>query len=110
MTQLEKLRLLLNVPAEENDLLELYLEFAKDIICDIRDSSDVEPQYLNVQVKIAAELYNKNGAEGQVSHDENGVSRNYGKSEVSDGLLQQITPFIKTPYSTRRVVNDASTT
>lgn len=102
MTQLQKLAILLKSPEEENSLLEMYLDFAKDIICEIRNSYVVEPEYLNTQVKIAAELYSKNGAEGQTSHGENGVSRTYGKSEVSAGLLEQITPYVKTPYSTRR--------
>lgn len=104
MTQLEKLSLILGTQADENSLLDLYLEFAKDIICEIRNSTDVEPEYLNVQIKMAAELYSKNGAEGQTAHNEIGVSRTYGKSEVSSGLLEQIKPYVKTPYSTSRVV------
>jgi len=107
MTQLESLETLLfpnGAQVDQRNLLEIYLDFASDIICDLRNASYVENEYLNVQLKIAVELYNKNGAEGQIAHGENGISRSYGKSEVSEGLLNQIVPFVKTPYSIKRVI------
>lgn len=104
MSQLEKLKLLLGNPEESDAVLEFYLENAKDIICDIRFSVDVEPKYLTQQIKIAIELYNKRGAEGQASHGENGIMRTYEKADVSPSLLSQITPMAKTPFSKIRVV------
>ena len=104
MTQLEKLKLLLGSPQESDSLLEFYLENAKDIVCDIRNTVDVEQKYMTQQIKIAVELYNKRGAEGQASHGENGIMRTYEKADVSPSLLSQITPFAKTPFSTPRVV------
>ena len=105
MTQLEKLKILLNGEDPENDpILNLYLEFAKDIICDIRHSDKVEAEYLNLQLKVALELYSKRGAEGQTSHNENGIDRVYDKTDVSEGLLNQILPVIRTPYSKVREI------
>lgn len=104
MTQLERLKALIGNPAESDAVLEFYLENAKDIICDIRFSIDVEQKYLTQQIKIALELYNKRGAEGQASHGENGIMRTYEKADVSPSLLAQITPIAKTPFSQIRVV------
>lgn len=82
----------------------VYLSFAEDIIRDLRNSNIVEPKYDNIQIKMALELYSKRGAEGQLSHGENGISRSYDKTDISIGLLEQVTPVIKTPYSNVRVI------
>lgn len=76
---------------------------AKDIICDIRKTTEVEPQYLNTQLKIAIEMYNKRGVEGQTSHSENGLSRSYEKGNISRSLLDEITPVVTTPFSHKGV-------
>ncbi len=104
MTQLEKLKVLLPEAQSEDALLEVYLEMAKDIITEIRHSDVVEPEYLNLQLKMAVEFYSKRGAEGQTSHSENGIGRTYDKTDVSTGLLEQIRPYVRTPYSTRRTI------
>ena len=36
---------------------------------------ELESQYMDLQYRIAIDLYNKSGAEGQLSHSENGISR-----------------------------------
>jgi hypothetical protein len=88
----------------ENDKLNFYLDNAKAIICEMRNSDEVEPKYLTHQIKIAVELYNRQGAEGQISHSENGISRMYEKADISPSLLAQITPMVRTPFSNVRVV------
>lgn len=105
MTQLEKLKLLLSNPNVDDVILEFYLDNASDIICDIRNSNEIETKYLGVQIKMAIEMFNKQGAEGQTSHSENGISRTYENADISDSLLKQITPIAKTPFSSVRVVN-----
>lgn len=104
MSQLSLLKSLLGDPSESDDVLQFYLDDARSIICDIRHASDVEPQYSTIQVKIAIELYNKRGAEGQVAHSENGINRTYETSDVSPSLLSKITPIVRTPYSEIRVI------
>lgn len=104
MSQLSLLRELLDNPSDSDSVLQFYLDNARDIICELRNSDIVESKYSNTQIKIAIELYNKRGAEGQTSHTENGISRNYESADVSPSLLREITPMVKTPFSTIRVV------
>lgn len=72
------------------------LDNAKDIICDLRDTEEVEQKYRNLQVRIALELYNKMGIEGQTGHSENGISRSFSSADVSFDILERITPVAKT--------------
>lgn len=55
----------------------------------------VEQRYEDLQYRIALDLYNKQGAEGELSHSENGISRGYESSWISEQLLQEVTPFAK---------------
>lgn len=102
--QLQKLKMLVGNPSDEDDILQFYLDSASDIICDIRNSDKIEDKYLTTQIKIAIELYNKRGAEGQLSHGENGIDRMYSRVDVSSDLLNQITPIVRTPFSKVRVI------
>ena len=105
MSQLTTLKELLGNPTVSDSLLQFYLDSAKNIICDIRNSNVVETKYLTTQIKIAIELYNKRGIEGQIGHSENGIDRTYEKADVSHSLLSEITPIVKTPFSLERVVD-----
>lgn len=98
MTQLERLkkRITENVPDEE---LEDILESAKAVILSRRFPfgailPDVEERYKDLQIRIAVEMFNKRGAEGETSHSENGVSRTYSSASVSEELLREITPKV----------------
>jgi len=104
LSQLSTLKSLLGNPIESDEVLQFYLDNARDIICEIRNSNIVEDKFLTTQIKIAIEMYNKRGAEGEVGHTENGIGRSYEKAEVSSSLLSQITPMVKTPFSPVRVV------
>ena len=104
-TQLIKLKKLLGNPTVEDDVLNFHLDRASDIICNLRNSNEVETKYLNIQLQIAVEMFNKIGAEGQTSHVENGINRTYDGGDVSQSLLAQITPCVTTPFSYTRIVN-----
>lgn len=54
----------------------------------------VEPRYQDLQIRIAEDMYNRLGAQGQLSHSENGISRSWGAEWVSEQLLQEITPMV----------------
>ena len=54
---------------------------------------ELEPRYLDLQFRCALDLYNKIGAEGQTGHTENGISRMYESSWISDQLLSEVVPF-----------------
>lgn len=55
--------------------------------------SEVPARYESTQVRIAAELYAKMGAEGQTSHSENGIARAWESADVAQGLLNEVTPL-----------------
>jgi hypothetical protein len=55
------------------------------------DGTVVPPRYERIQIQLAVELYSKRGAEGQTSHSENGISRNW--SERSP-LLSRVMPHV----------------
>lgn len=51
-------------------------------------------KYDGLHCEITAYLLNKRGAEGQVAHSENGISRSYGSADVPDVMLSQLVPYI----------------
>ncbi len=100
MTALERLQLRTNEPNEA--ILEDCLESAKNAILARRFPfqewpEEVPAQFLDLQVRIAMDLYNKIGAEGQMSHSENGTSRTYESSWISEQLLREVTPLVGVP-------------
>jgi hypothetical protein len=73
------------------------LESAKAVILSRRFPfgdypEDIEPRYKDLQIRIAVEMFAKRGAEGETAHSENGISRTYASSNVSEDLLREITP------------------
>lgn len=96
MTQLERLKI--RIPENNSDTeLEELLESAKAVILSRRfpfgeQPEEIEKKYYDLQLRIAVEMYNKRGVEGQTSHSENGVSRSYSSANVSEELLSEITP------------------
>lgn len=96
MSQLERLKI--RIPENNSDAeLEELLESAKAVILSRRfpfgeQPDEIEKRYFDLQLRIAVEMYNKRGVEGQTSHSENGVSRSYSSASVSEELLREITP------------------
>lgn len=100
MDNLERLKLRTG-ETDETILLDC-LESAKAAILSRRfpfgiESYDLEPQYLDLQFRCAMDIYNKAGAEGQLGHTENGISRSYESAWISTQLLQEVTPFAGVP-------------
>lgn len=99
----EKLEMLTAITGEENDsVLTAYLNIAGDVI--LRrlypfgtENTQVPSPYEVRQVEIAAYLLNKRGAEGEISHMENGMSRTYGDSYVPPSYLRGIVPIAEVP-------------
>lgn len=94
MTQLQKLKRRISVNDDTgNDLLDS----AEAVIMQRRYPfgewpDTLERRFLDLQIRIAVDMYNKIGAEGEMAHSENGVSRTYGAENVSTDLLNEITP------------------
>ena len=96
MTQLERLKIRITETVNDVELEDL-LESAKAVILSRRFPfgdvpEELENRYKDLQIRIAVELFNKQGVEGQLSHSENGVSRSYSSAGVSEELLREITP------------------
>ena len=80
----------------EDSLLTEFLESAKSEILARRypygnSPDELDVRYGDLQLRIAVVMYNKQGAEGQKSHSENGVSRSY---EDYDFLLAEVVPMV----------------
>lgn len=101
MTQLDLMRVGLSGEQPETEVLEYCLYLAKNAILQRRYPHGFDPnmelpsQFNMIQVEAAIATYNKMGAEGQVSHSENGVQRSYGSDYVPSRLLATIVPTIK---------------
>lgn len=97
MTQLERLKSRITEKDVSDTELEDILESAKAVILSRRFPfgkypAEIEDRYKDLQIRIAVEMFNKQGAEGEIAHSENGVSRTYSSASVSEELLREITP------------------
>lgn len=96
MDNLARLKLRTNEP--DDAILEDCLESAKAAIMARRYPfqewpEELESRYLDLQFRYAMDIYAKIGAEGELSHSENGVNRGYESSWISESLLQEVTPL-----------------
>ena len=106
MTKAEKLTMLQQICGDseaDSAMLSTYLDLAADIVVHRAYPfltsyvlADVPNRYDTLQVQIANELYLHRGAEGEKSHSENGVKRDYENGYVSDSLLKKIVPYTRT--------------
>lgn len=100
MTSDEKLTTLKTIVGGSNtdEVLSTYLTLAGGKILAKAypyntEVTEVPSQYHYLQIEIAAYLLNKQGAEGQTSHTENGITRQYENADVPDSMLKAITPY-----------------
>lgn len=96
MDNLERLKL--RTGEADETILTDCLESARAAILSRRypyhdGTASLEQRYVDLQFRIALDLYNKIGAEGQMSHSENGIARTYESSWVSEQLLKEVTPY-----------------
>ena len=96
MDQLERLKIRITENTNDDELVDI-LESAKAVILSRRFPfcewpAEIEDKYKDLQIRIAVEMFNKRGAEGETGHSENGVSRSYASANVSEDLLREITP------------------
>lgn len=100
MTQADKLVILKGIANESDEsVLLAYLGFAAEAI--IRraypfsnEENKMPSKYEMKQIQIAGFLLNKRGAEGEVSHSENGISRSYENADIPESMLSDIVPFV----------------
>lgn len=101
MTDIERLQIRLGLEADQDvDLLNELLVSSESAIMARRFPfkwtipPDFPPQYNDLKLRIAADLYNKRGAEGQLIHSENGTQRSYESAWISESLLREVTPVV----------------
>ena len=105
MTEVEKvsmLRVMVGQPNEgdwSDEVLTSYLAIAGRKILNRAYPYDdtiteVPRRYGYLQCDIAAYLLNKRGAEGEVSHSENGISRSYSSADIPEAMLSEIVPHV----------------
>lgn len=98
--KIEKLSVLISPDTATDDLLFFLLEQSEGIILNRRypfgapEGTSLSPLHEQIQLRIALELFSKMGAEGQLSHSENGVSRTWEAGDVSPSLLKLIVPCV----------------
>lgn len=99
MTQDEKLVALKAMVggSDTDEVLSAYLNLAGSKILAKAypynpEITEVPVQYGYLQVEIATYLLNKRGAEGQTSHTENGVTRQYENADVPVSMLKAVIP------------------
>lgn len=81
-----------------DEMIISYLDIAGVTICrkvypfDLT-KNEVPEKYALKQCEVAIFLMNKQGAEGETYHAENGVIRTYGDPNVPASMLKEVIPF-----------------
>ena len=98
--KIEMLRAMTDGMDDSRETLSVYLQLAGDKVLnrlypfkEDYSGMEVPGRYVSVQLKVAAYMLNKRGAEGQIQHIENGVHRNYGSADIPNDMLQEIVPY-----------------
>lgn len=90
MEALEMLKIRLGVSDNTRDgLLSLLLSEAQDTILDIIGREELPSRLISVQVELAVIAYNKQGADGESSRSEGGISRSFVDG-LPDDLKQRL--------------------
>lgn len=97
MTNDQKIEQMQKMLGEEQNpvVLGIYLQQSKQLILNKRypfgeQPQEVEPRYEQLQIELAISLFNERGAEGQSSHNENGVSRSW---RTKDEIMNDVVPY-----------------
>jgi len=100
MTNAEKLTALKTAILPDTDtdaVLEDTLKLSEALVLNkmypfgYEDGMTVPARYERLQIDLAVELYSKRGAEGQSSHNENGISRTWPEKSA---ILARIVPHV----------------
>ena len=83
---------------EEDHVLSTFLKIAGDkniarAYPFDHEETEVPKRYEYLQIEIALYLINKRGAEGEVTHTENGIQRQYENADIPASMLKEITPY-----------------
>jgi len=92
------------VDETDETMLSFYLDNAKSVILnklypydhDDNFAPELPERYYGLQVRLAAYMINKRGAEGETQHNENQIYRYYGSADIPNEYLNEIVPFVGT--------------
>lgn len=96
--KIEKLKVLISPDTASDELLHYLLEQSEGICLNRRypfgcpEGTTLSALHEQIQLRVAAEIFSKMGAEGQTQHSENGVTRTWEAGDISWSLLRQIVP------------------
>lgn len=96
--KIAKLEVLISPDTASDDLLSYLLEQAEGICLNRRypfgcpEDASLSPMHEQIQLRVAVEIFSKMGADGQLSHQENGVMRTWEAGDISPSLLRHIVP------------------
>ena len=99
MTEIEKLesmRVAIAPDTADDDVLLSEIQSAETMILNrmypfgYPEDAVIPRRYERLQIKLAVELFTQRGAEGQLSHSENGTSRTW---PAANRILAQIVPY-----------------
>lgn len=80
----------------DTNVLLTYIELATERVLNkmypfgIPENATIPSKYEFTMLEIACYLINKRGAEGQVSHSENGIARTYESASVPKSMLKSV--------------------
>lgn len=83
-----------------DDVVTLYLQDAKDAIMrrlypfGVPQDAEFPHEYETLACKLAVRYISRRGAEGEDTHNENGINRSYATVD-DDDLLCVVTPYVK---------------
>jgi len=84
--KLNYMKIMGGLDSEDDDTLMVYLDLAKEELLNHiypfgHEAVELEKRYDTKQIELALILFNQRGAEGEESHNENGVNRKYQSKE-----------------------------
>lgn len=102
MTEPEKIELFKSYMDDEvsDTVAAAYLKQAESKILNrlypftVPDEAVVPSRHEMLQIEVAVYMWAKRGADGEVTHSENGISRTWAAADVPDSMLSEITPQV----------------
>ena len=96
--KIERTKVLISPDTASDELLLYLLEQSEGIILNRRypfgapEAVTLSPLHEQIQIRMAVEMFSKMGAEGQLTHTENGVMRTWEAGDISPSLIRKIIP------------------
>lgn len=83
------------------ELVTIYLDLARDAVLGKMypfgkpdTVVSVPTRYEHIQCRLASRYFLRMGAEGEITHSENGITRSYASADEDD-LLKKVLPVVK---------------